>query len=155
MIDKKKLKEFLSSDYSTNTKLFVVNALKGINDNPSENAYLSLYLYELDLFEEGFIRKPDETFYLIDFYYLEKLNSEIRDFYIDILMDGISGDPSLGISFAVQKTSFLIQHGILISDLEYLKIKRKQKLEEVEAKKLIDDDDLIGDDDDFFSLDDD
>lgn len=157
MINKNKLKNFLSSsDYSEQTKLFVIKILDGIAQNPIDNAQYVVYLYDLDLFEEGFVNLPSDQYFLIDFNYLEKLSPKIRKYYLDILTSGVTIDNPFGISFTVNKLTMLTEHGILISNIEHLKRKRQQKLQEVEARKLIDDegedeyDGIFVDDDDWF-----
>jgi len=132
MVDKNKLKNFLKSDYSESVKLLALNALKGIMDFPTDNSHLALFLYDLDLFEDGFITLPKGQYYIIDFYYLEKLSTKIKQFYIGMLIEN-----SVNLQRNIAKTTLLIEHGILISNIEHLKLKRQQKLDELEARKLL------------------
>ncbi len=143
MVDKGKLKKFLNCDHSDDIKLFVITILKCIIDSPTVNGYYAIYLYDLDIFEEGFIKLPTTQYYLIDFKYLNELSPKVRTYYLDILLDDNS----------VLNTVFLVEHGILISDIEYLKLKRQQKLNKIKRQqklnKIKNESDPVDDDCDY------
>ena len=162
MVDKGKLKIFLkSSNHLGNVKLFVLDVLKFVASNPTDNGQYITYIMELELFDEEFfdVSKLPNTYYLIDFLYLEQLDSKIQEYYINLLREGLADDD---FSFSINNTTILIEHGILISNIEHLKQKRKQKLEKVESRKSngdilggMDDASDFGTNDagDFFSID--
>jgi len=128
MINKNKLKKFLKSNYSTQTKLFVLDVLKDIVENPTTISHFAMYIYDLDIFEESFIKIPN-NYYVIDFMYLESLDNKIREYYLAFLSEGI--DINI---FNVNDTTILIEHGILLTNIEHLKMKRQKKLEKVESR---------------------
>ncbi len=134
MIDKKKLKKFLSSNCSLSIKMFVLDVLKFACYNQTNNTNYLIRISDLDIFQKDFIKFPDK-YYIIDFIYLESLQSNIKDFYIKMLMDGFKHDSISNIYNSVDNFAILIEHGILLTDIEHLKIKRLKKLEKVKKRE--------------------
>lgn len=143
MIDKKKLKKFLSSRYSLSVKKFVLDTLRSIPDSPTGNVQVLICISDLDIFQKDVIKFTDE-YYVIDFVYLESLELEIMDFYIDILREMLNFDIDFNLIDNVNNTTFLLEHGVLLSNVEYLKVKREQKLKQVADRS----DEIGGDYDD-------
>jgi len=148
MINKNKLKEFLKSNYSIQTKLFVLDVLKGLVEKPSSNSHFVMYIYDLDIFEDAFVNPPN-SYFVIDFIYLESLDSKIREYYLGLLREGIDMDDTFSLHITVNNASILVEHGVILTNIEHLKMKRQKKLEAVDAKRLINGEEDLGD---FFDL---
>jgi len=128
MINKNKLKKFLKSNYSTQTKLFVLDVLRNIVETFTENSQYVIYISDLNIFEDEFIKFPN-SYFVIDFEYLESLDSKIREYYYMLL-----SLPFNVYNNSINNSSILVEHGVLLTNIEHLKMKRQKKLEKVNKK---------------------
>ena len=144
MLDKEKYKKFLTSHtYSDDIKVFIITVIKEIYENPTY-ARILIYFYDLDILKN--IKSPD-SYYIIDFDFLNYLNEKVRKNYLTILEEHLLSD-----IYDNTHISFLIDSGIIISDVEYLKKKRQRKLDKIKEKE--EDDVIFGFGGDFFNLND-
>lgn len=128
MINKEKFKLFLiNSEYTSDIKIFVINVIKYVYNNPKKNANL-IYLFDLDILIED--NTPSDDYYIIDFDYLQSLNSDIRDNFLSVLDSFICSD-DVNFSFHSSILNLLFDCGIILNNIEYLKKKRKIKLEKI------------------------
>jgi len=132
MIDKNKMKKFLASSYKDSIKVFVINSLEKIYD-PSYTKYLIYFIY-LDLFNSLSIHTENlDSYYIIDFGYLNSLSEPVLEQYLKMLNRQI-------FSFDVHSIYCLCDSGILISNIEHLKVKRESKLNRLKDVNEYDDD---------------
>jgi len=124
-INKNNLKKFLKSEYSIDIKLFILLVLESLDKYPADNMLYVYYIFDLNLIDDI---KLDNESYLIDFDYLNSLDKKIMKYYLDLLTSGIKIDT---FNFIENSLQILISHGILITNIEYLKRKREYKLNKI------------------------
>ena len=118
-INRKKLKIFLESSNNVIIKKFVIDLLKKIY-TPSPHLKYAYYIFDLDILETDSNNKLQLADYdIIDFDYLNSLPDEIIQEYLYYFKNK-NIDSNI--------VSLLKDSGVLISNIEYLKRKREQKL---------------------------
>lgn len=146
MINKENLKRVLGSELNPKIKKLALQSLTQFyRSSSSSNINSILILKSLDILER--VDKLDDD-YFIDFEHLTTLQEPLLDYYIGL----IQFDEPFGISESVTSMpgvlNMMLDTGVLITGVEYLKRKRVHKLNKISSSKS-----SPVEDEDFFYID--